>query len=114
MEGPVLRYYYYRGIFLRLGNLVVEGPVLRDYYNIFSPIRFTSSVVEGPVLKGYYNVEIVHNFTRFVVESPLLKGYYNTGNGSKFEGTIPVYFFLATPIISFYLCSVNHRNHPGV
>ena len=71
-------------------------------------------VVEGPVLKGYYNVEIVHNFTRFVVEGPVLKFYYNTGNGSKFEGTIPVYFFLATPIISFYLCSVNHRNHPGV
>lgn len=72
--------------------MVVEGPVLRDYYNIFSPIRFTSSVVEGPVLKGYYN----------------------TGNGSKFKGTIPVYFFLVMPIISFYLCSVNHRNHPGV
>ena len=46
-------------------------------------------VVEGPVLKGYYNVEIVHNFTRFVVEGPVLKYYYNTGNGSKFEGTIP-------------------------
>ena len=92
----------------------MEGPVLRDYYNIFSPIRFTSSVVEGPVLKGYYNVEIVHNFTRFVVGGPLLKGYYNTGNGSKFKGTIPVYFFLVMPIISFYLCSVNHRNHPGV
>ena len=75
-----------------LSIVVVEGPILRDYYNIFSPIRFTSSVVEGPVLKGYYN----------------------TGNGSKFEGTIPVYFLLATPIISFYLCSVNHRNHPGV
>ena len=67
----------------------MEGPILRDYYNIFSPIRFTSSVVEGPVLKGYYNVEIVHNFTRFVVEGPVLKYYYNTGNGSKFEGTIP-------------------------
>lgn len=70
------------------------------------------SVVEGPVLRGYYNVEIVHNFTRFVVEGPVLKYYYNTGNGSKFEGTIPVYFFLAIPIISFYLCSVSHRNHP--
>ena len=55
-----------------------------------------------------------HNFTRFVVEGPLLKGYYNTVNGSKFEGTIHVYFFLVIPIISSYLCSVNHRNHPGV
>ena len=91
----------------------MEGPVLRDYYNhkrVFLP---SVSVVEGPVLRGYYNVEIVHNFTRFVVEGPVLKYYYNTGNGSKFEGTIPVYFFLAIPIISFYLCSVNHRNHPA-
>ena len=92
----------------------MEGPILRGYYN-HVPFRYISiEVVEGPVLRGYYNVEIVHNFTRFVVESPLLKGCYNTGNGSKFEGTIPVYFFLATPIISFYLCSVNHRSHPGV
>lgn len=84
---------YYNVFLINLIKLmVVEGPVLRDYYNIFSPIRFTSSVVEGPVLKGYYN----------------------TGNGSKFKGTIPVYFFLVMPIISFYLCSVNHRNHPGV
>ena len=113
MEGPVLRDYYNLCAFDEQPVTVVEGPVLRDYYNIFSPIRFTSSVVEGPVLKGYYNVEIVHNFTRFVVEGPVLKYYYNTGNGSKFEGTIPVYFFLAIPIISFYLCSVNHRNHPA-
>ena len=91
----------------------MEGPVLRDYYNITSFNSFKSRVVEGPVLKGYYNVEIVHNFTRFVVEGPVLKYYYNTGNGSKFEGTIPVYFFLAIPIISFYLCSVNHRSHPA-
>ena len=91
----------------------MEGPVLRGYYNMSDVINNIITVVEGPVLRGYYNVEIVHNFTRFVVESPLLKGCYNTGNGSKFEGTIPVYFFLATPIISFYLCSVNHRSHPS-
>lgn len=90
----------------------MEGPVLRDYYNHCSHHYQMPSVVEGPVLRGYYNVEIVHNFTRFVVEGPVLKYYYNTGNGSKFEGTIPVYFFLAIPIISFYLCSVSHRNHP--
>ena len=67
----------------------MEGPILRGYYN-HVPIRYISiEVVEGSVLKGYYNVEIVHNFTRFVVEGPVLKYYYNTGNGSKFEGTIP-------------------------
>ena len=92
----------------------MEGPVLRDYYNLCAFDEQPVAVVEGPVLRDYYNIEIVHNFTRFVVESPLLKGCYNTGNGSKFEGTIPVYFFLAIPIISFYLCSVNHRSHPGV
>lgn len=67
----------------------MEGPILRGYYN-HVPFRYISiEVVEGPVLKGYYNVEIFHNFTRFVVEGPVLKYYYNTGNGSKFEGTIP-------------------------
>ena len=91
----------------------MESPILRGYYNNIPVGDISIEVVEGSVLKGYYNVEIVHNFTRFVVESPLLKGCYNTGNGSKFEGTIPVYFFLAIPIISFYLCSVNHRSHPG-
>ena len=91
----------------------MEGPVLRDYYNRISPFNTLSIVVEGSVLKGYYNVEIVHNFTRFVVEGPVLKYYYNTGNGSKIEGTIPVNIFRAIPIISFYLCSVNHRSHPG-
>ena len=91
----------------------MEGPILRGYYNNIPFRDISIEVVEGSVLKGYYNVEIVHNFTRFVVEGPVLKYYYNTGNGSKFEGTIPVYFFLATPIISFYLCSVNHRNHPA-
>ena len=91
----------------------MEGPVLRDYYNLCAFDEQPVTVVEGPVLRDYYNIEIVHNFTRFVVEGPVLKYYYNTGNGSKFEGTIPVYFFLATPIISFYLCSVNHRSHPS-
>ena len=91
----------------------MEGPILRDYYNNICCSRTCCKVVEGPVLRGYYNVEIVHNFTRFGVEGPVLKYYYNTGNGSKFEGTIPVYFFLAIPIISSYLCSVNHRNHPA-
>ena len=91
----------------------MEGPVLRDYYNLCAFDEQPVTVVEGPVLRDYYNIEIVHNFTRFVVEGPVLKYYYNTGNGSKFEGTIPVYFFLAIPIISFYLCSVNHRSHPG-
>ena len=91
----------------------MEGPVLRDYYNLCAFDEQPVTVVEGPVLRDYYNIEIVHNFTRFVVEGPVLKYYYNTGNGSKFEGTIPVYFFLAIPIISFYLCSVNHRNHPA-
>ena len=86
---------------------------MRDYYNLFQSPETSDIVVEGPVLRDYYNIEIVHNFTRFVVEGPVLKYYYNTGNGSKFEGTIPVYFFLAIPIISFYLCSVNHRNHPA-
>ena len=62
---------------------------MRDYYNKILLIIRHVAVVEGSVLRGYYNVEIVHNFTRFVVESPLLKGCYNTGNGSKFEGTIP-------------------------
>lgn len=113
MEGSILRDYYNLSSALTNPVSVVEGPVLRDYYNITSFNSFKSRVVEGPVLKGYYNVEIVHNFTRFVVEGPVLKYYYNTGNGSKFEGTIPVYFFLAIPIISFYLCSVNHRNHPA-
>ena len=91
----------------------MEGPVLRDYYNLCAFDEQPVTVVEGPVLRDYYNIEIVHNFTRFVVEGPLLKSYYNTVNGSKFEGTIHVYFFLAIPIISFYLCSVNHRNHPA-
>lgn len=91
----------------------MESPILRGYYNNIPFGDISIEVVEGSVLKGYYNVEIVHNFTRFVVEGPVLKYYYNTGNGSKFEGTIPVYFFLAIPIISFYLCSVNHRSHPG-
>ena len=91
----------------------MEGPVLRDYYNLCAFDEQPVTVVEGPVLRDYYNIEIVHNFTRFVVEGPVLKYYYNTGNGSKFERTIPVYFFLAIPIISFYLCSVNHRSHPG-
>ena len=91
----------------------MEGPVLRDYYNLCAFDEQPVTVVEGPVLRDYYNIEIVHNFTRFVVEGPVLKYYYNTGNGSKFEGTIPVYFFLAIPIISFYLCSVNHWSHPG-
>ena len=91
----------------------MEGPVLRDYYNLCAFDEQPVTVVEGPVLRDYYNIEIVHNFTRFVVEGPVLKYYYNTGNGSKFEGTIPVYFFLAIPIISSYLCSVNHRSHPS-
>ena len=69
--------------------------------------------MEGPVLRDYYNIVIILGQKPFVVEGPVLKYYYNTGNGSKFEGTIPVYFFLAIPIISFYLCSVNHRSHPG-
>ena len=31
-----------------------------------------------------------HSSWRYlVVESPVLRDYYNTGNGSKFEGTIP-------------------------
>ena len=67
----------------------MEGPILRDYYNCRYKITIIYKVVEGSVLKGYYNIEIVHNFTRFVVEGPVLKYYYNTGNGSKFEGTIP-------------------------
>ena len=55
-----------------------------------------------------------HSSWRYlVVESPVLRDYYNTGNGSKFEGTIHVYFFLVIPIISSYLCSVNHLNHPA-
>ena len=67
----------------------MEGPVLRDYYNLCAFDEQPVTVVEGPVLRDYYNIEIVHNFTRFVVEGPVLKYYYNTGNGSKFEGTIP-------------------------
>ena len=67
----------------------MESPILRGYYNNIPVGDISIEVVEGSVLKGYYNVEIVHNFTRFVVEGPVLKYYYNTGNGSKFEGTIP-------------------------
>ena len=67
----------------------MESPILRGYYNTIPFRDIYIEVVEGSVLKGYYNVEIVHNFTRFVVEGPVLKYYYNTGNGSKFEGTIP-------------------------
>lgn len=67
----------------------MEGPILRGYYNNIPFRDISIEVVKGSVLKGYYNVEIVHNFTRFVVEGPVLKYYYNTGNGSKFEGTIP-------------------------
>ena len=108
-----MRDYYNAISSVGLCSRVVEGPILRGYYNNIPFRDISIEVVEGSVLKGYYNVEIVHNFTRFVVEGPVLKFYYNTGNGSKFEGTIHVYFFLAIPIISSYLCSVNHWSHPG-